>query len=152
MLFKCLKRSKMFLTGQWKENNVLHFLFYFPEAIIREKSQSFRNHVCSQAVPDGSIHSHVSLEAACHPWNFPAAQDFRDVRASWIEVPWLSARYLIKEGRDNTIIFARRHFRATLPHHGCQTAPGSSVKCIGVNENPVNSSWTNTVYERLRPL
>ena len=59
MLFKYLKCREMFLTGQWEENNVLHFLFYFPEPIIWERSQSYRNNVCSQAVPDGSIHSHV---------------------------------------------------------------------------------------------
>ena len=40
MVFKYLKRREMFLTGQWEENNVLHFLFYFPEVIIRERYPS----------------------------------------------------------------------------------------------------------------
>ena len=101
MLFKYLKRREMFLTGQWEENNVLHFLFYFPEAIIRERSKSFRNHVSyrvsSQAVPNGSIHSHGGT--------LPA-QDFRGC----------PKEPLYKEGRT------ARKFCAHGKFHGWQAA------------------------------
>ena len=57
----------MFLTGQWEENNVLHFLFYIPEVIIRERSQSFRNHVCSQLFQTAPFtHMYLWWQLASH--------------------------------------------------------------------------------------
>ena len=80
---------------QDSRNDVLYFLFHFPEVIIRERSQSVRNHVCSQAVPDGSIHSHVSpVAASCllPPMTFPTSTKLPwchvTVHVSLDKVPW----------------------------------------------------------------